>query len=419
MLNSVRLFVLFFLLMALPCYSAVDFQWNLDKDTDDEMESPRLKLPKSKTPPPEKRSVSPTVTQPAVDSAALKKLIDDNLMLRKKIAQSEQDSLATQQKNVRLSAQIRSVEQSLTDSIAKIQNLNKQKSLSEANTDKVLELEGKLSDAELDKQRISGELSDLRKRIADVESVPVVLPDPVAPVSPSMKPNSDLFKELEKENLLLKEKWVDVETQRQKAVKDFEKIAKKNKKAEEDAATAALSASKAKARLSVVENDKKDLNALLRRLPGLEKELCQNKTKVVEKELELAKSQKSLNALMIELERRENRLIKAERMQKIMEEAREDLRRVSNAEKRDMHYNMAAVYAKEGRFRFAEREYLRALQVDPNDAGVHYNLGILYDDDMKNKRRATIHYKKYLKLNPYGPDADEVKGWLMQIELAK
>ncbi|MCK5850102.1 MAG: tetratricopeptide repeat protein [Kiritimatiellae bacterium] len=419
-MNCVRYYVLFVLLMALPVYSAEEFKWDLDDDTED-AGSPRLKLPKSKIPPPEKVSVKTQGKQDGVDGSALKKLIDDNLMLRKKIARSEQDSQAAHQQNTRLSAQVRGVEQSLAQSIAKIRDLNKQKAASNENVDKVIDLERRLTDAEKDKRKISGELSALRKRIVEMESAlpPVVLPEVAPSIVSAPEPESDLFKELQKENVLLKQKWVDVETERQKAVKTLKALAKKNKKAEKKAATAVVRETEAKKKLSAEKHKRKDLNALLKRMPGLEKELNLNKTEVAKKGLEVAEKKKHLKALMIELELREARLIKAERMQKIMAQAREELRQVGDAEKRDMHYNMAAVYAKEGRFRFAEREYLRALQVDPNDAGVHYNLGILYDDDLKNKRRAAIHYRKYLKLNPYGTDVDQIKGWLLQIEMKK
>jgi len=82
-----------------------------------------------------------------------------------------------------------------------------------------------------------------------------------------------------------------------------------------------------------------------------------------------------------------------------------------------MHYNMAVVYAKEGRFEEAEKEYLRALRIDPNDPAAHYNLAILYDDELDRKRRAVMHYRKYIQLNPTAPDADQVKQWIMQLEM--
>ena len=90
---------------------------------------------------------------------------------------------------------------------------------------------------------------------------------------------------------------------------------------------------------------------------------------------------------------------------------------VNNSEKRDMHYNMAVVYAKEHRFKDAEIEYLKALRLDPTDAAVHYNLGILYDDELDEKLKASVHYRKYLRLAPHAPDVNDVRGWLLAIDM--
>jgi tetratricopeptide (TPR) repeat protein len=91
--------------------------------------------------------------------------------------------------------------------------------------------------------------------------------------------------------------------------------------------------------------------------------------------------------------------------------------RAGDREKLNMHYNMASVYAREGKFTEAENEYLQALRIDPTDADVHYNLGILYDDEMKQSEKAMVHYRRYLQLNPHGLDADRVRTWLRKLEM--
>jgi tetratricopeptide (TPR) repeat protein len=66
------------------------------------------------------------------------------------------------------------------------------------------------------------------------------------------------------------------------------------------------------------------------------------------------------------------------------------------------------MYAKDGRPRDAESEYLRALEADSNDADVHYNLGILYDDELREEGKAAAHYSRFLKLNPHSGEAETV-----------
>jgi hypothetical protein len=53
------------------------------------------------------------------------------------------------------------------------------------------------------------------------------------------------------------------------------------------------------------------------------------------------------------------------------------------------------------------------------DADSHYNLGILYDEQFHDQRRAAVHYRRYLKLRPTAPDVDIVRNWLRDIDLDK
>ena len=65
----------------------------------------------------------------------------------------------------------------------------------------------------------------------------------------------------------------------------------------------------------------------------------------------------------------------------------------------------------------AKREYLKCLKIDPKDAGVLYNLGILYDDKLNDNRKAAYYYRRFLKYRPMGEDAIQVRRWLTDIEL--
>ncbi|MDO8525195.1 MAG: tetratricopeptide repeat protein, partial [Candidatus Omnitrophota bacterium] len=91
--------------------------------------------------------------------------------------------------------------------------------------------------------------------------------------------------------------------------------------------------------------------------------------------------------------------------------------RKTNKERLDMHYNLAVVFDKAGMYKEAEKEYARCLDINPNDAGVHYNLGILYDDKLNNNHKAGYHYKQYLSLKPKEVGAIQVRQWLINIEL--
>ncbi|MDD4871442.1 MAG: tetratricopeptide repeat protein, partial [Kiritimatiellae bacterium] len=98
-----------------------------------------------------------------------------------------------------------------------------------------------------------------------------------------------------------------------------------------------------------------------------------------------------------------------------IERLKDVVRKILYASRREslvFHYNMAAIYRASMMYKKAEEEYLKALAIDPADAGVHYNLAILYDDNFKNKKKAKFHYEKFLELAPDDPDAPKVREWL-------
>lgn len=65
----------------------------------------------------------------------------------------------------------------------------------------------------------------------------------------------------------------------------------------------------------------------------------------------------------------------------------------------------------------AERLYIEALKRTPKDALIHYNLGALYSDYLRNPDKAIYHYRRYLELNPRARDAAQVRSWLLELEI--
>lgn len=82
----------------------------------------------------------------------------------------------------------------------------------------------------------------------------------------------------------------------------------------------------------------------------------------------------------------------------------------------DIHYNLALAYHKTKMYKEEEQEYLKCLKIDPDDAYVHYNLAILYDDKFNDNAKAIRHYRKYLDLSPLGEDTENVKVWMLHAE---
>ncbi len=273
---------------------------------------------------------------------------------------------------------------------------------SERQVSMVSSLKADLAESEQAKTKLANEVKALKGRKADVRS-------------------SDLFQEMEKVNVTLREKLVQVESERQRFSRSVKKLEKRDEQFDSEIGHEKDLRQKAETELADTRSREIEYQELIERLttqvPQLERRVSELESAKTKLEQDLTDRQEDLQALKVELNKREHRLVKAERVAEVLENAREDVLHASDKEKLDMHYNMAAVYARENKPEEAEQEYLHALRLDPMDADVHYNLGILYDDELKSPAKAVVHYRRYLKLNPHGPDADQVRDWLMKLEM--
>jgi tetratricopeptide (TPR) repeat protein len=88
----------------------------------------------------------------------------------------------------------------------------------------------------------------------------------------------------------------------------------------------------------------------------------------------------------------------------------------ANAQERfALAYNLGNIYKAARQYTRAETEFLKALKMNPDDAALHYNLGILYDDNLDNGQKARQHYERFLELAPNDPDAPNVVMWLKDL----
>ncbi len=78
----------------------------------------------------------------------------------------------------------------------------------------------------------------------------------------------------------------------------------------------------------------------------------------------------------------------------------------------EMHYNMAVFFTENKQFTQAEREYLRALDFDPNNLKVHYNLGYLYAEELEKHDKAIYHLEKYLQIDPNSKESEAIRSYI-------
>lgn len=79
----------------------------------------------------------------------------------------------------------------------------------------------------------------------------------------------------------------------------------------------------------------------------------------------------------------------------------------------EIHYNMGVFFTQNQRYDQAAKEFQRALDINPNDAKAHYNLGYLLAEQYNKNDEAMAHFTRYLQLSPDGQEADAVRNFLM------
>jgi LysM repeat protein len=71
----------------------------------------------------------------------------------------------------------------------------------------------------------------------------------------------------------------------------------------------------------------------------------------------------------------------------------------------------------EGDFDAAIGFYEKALDGTPETAELHYRIGLIYDDKLREPVSALHHFRRYLALNPQGARAKDVANFIKQDEL--
>ncbi|MBI2871394.1 MAG: tetratricopeptide repeat protein [Candidatus Omnitrophica bacterium] len=79
----------------------------------------------------------------------------------------------------------------------------------------------------------------------------------------------------------------------------------------------------------------------------------------------------------------------------------------------DMHYNLGVYYSQQQRMDLAAREFEKVLDLRPDDASSHYNLGQIYAEHVTDRAKAIKHFEKFLHLAPDDKDAEWVRRYLL------
>lgn len=347
----------------------------------------------------------------AKDADAFDELVRDNLSLRSELDAARQARDEERSSLVKLQKQIQDLESRLAESVTLVTTLQQAGRGSVEAPLQTQKLLTQLDAERLESKRLSDEIAALNSRLQAAGTAVVGGPSPVQ--------GSDLYQVLEKENAELKQQLAAAESARLEAVqaKASAAVASEQSSAAREAAQVSEAALKQQMddALKAQESYKAAIGKLAESVPEMERRLAEVSTTLQLKERQLAERDQEVGLLKTELQRREDRVRRAERMAKLLEETREQVREQSTQEMRDMHFNTGVIYMREGRYAGSEKEFMKALQVDPADADTHYNLGVLYDDYIGNRNKALQHFKAYLKFAPEAPDAAQVQSWIVRL----
>lgn len=82
----------------------------------------------------------------------------------------------------------------------------------------------------------------------------------------------------------------------------------------------------------------------------------------------------------------------------------------------DLYYNLGVEYLKINQYAQAEEAFKIAVQLNPRDKDAYYNLGILYDSYLINKKEAINCYLRYLKLASSKEEATKIRQRIEQLK---
>ena len=322
-----------------------------------------------------------------IDASAYQRVVDENLALRKAQAQSEGEADELRRKNASLLVDVQDLERKKDQLSVLVSQLKTP-----------VETQSELARLQSEKLVLVREIERLRRAL--VATVPP--PTNMAPAAVAPAAGSDLFRKVERENADLR-----LELAKARETTLNETVAKELlSKSESGQRALALQLTAQCQKVAA------DLEVARRRESALKKALEVQAKKAFAAE---ARGQKA----EVRGQRPEDRGQKAE-----VRDPRSEIRD-PKSEVRDMRSGgdnvplllVAAQRMLAGkRVDDAEKLYMKALKLEPNNAQVCYNLGVLYGDYARDYRKAVKYYRRYIDLAPQAPDVAAVRSWVLDLE---
>ncbi len=272
---------------------------------------------------------------------------------------------------------------------------------------KYKEMEKELESVKLDRENILAQTKTLlanRLRAQELE-------DELGKVKASIQPIEDARKKEEEQNLVLKAQVKKLKAERAQLTAERDEVKASYEKLQNNTLVKELNAKIAglqgelKSAVAAVNVKKgtleSDLKAAEKKIALLTQENAklaasneQLAAKVEEQRTNYAQAFEKNKALEQEIRQLPTKFVEVSRQNKVL------LKQTAG-----MHYNMGVFYTKQKEYDRAATEFVKALEIDPNDAYAHFNLGYIYAEYLINRHKAMDHFRHFLRLAK-GDDPD-------------
>ena len=163
-----------------------------------------------------------------------------------------------------------------------------------------------------------------------------------------------------------------------------------------------LSITPSENRIQELEQSKFSLES---KLKGYEARMLAGEARIKELEGQLKAFQEEKKGEDKQLENYKQGLLQAENKIKQLIAQRE----TEKAELFKSFYEVGTTYTASRKYKQAVSSFEQCLKINPEDANVHYNLGVLYEYEYGDRKGAIYHLKKYIELNPQAKDRKEIE----------
>ncbi len=284
---------------------------------------------------------------------------------------------------------------------------------------KYKEMAAELESVKADRENILAQTKNLlasRMRAQELE-------DEIGKVRASMQPLEDARKKKEEQNLVLKAQVKKLKEERAKLTAERDEIKASYEKFQNNTLVQELNAkvaglqkelknavAAANTGKSAVESDLKAAEKKISQLTQENAKLAASKEQleagIEDQRTNYAQALEKNKALEQEIRQLPGKFVEVSRQNKVL------LKQTAG-----MHYNMGVFYTKHKDYDRAANEFAKALEINPDDAYAHFNLGYLYAEYLINRHKAMEHFRHFLRLaKGDDPDVNWARKYLLTWE---